>query len=89
MVEVANHFLKWARGYYVKHGKVTDEPDNIALALRPLLKLYCRTKAAEFGPRALKSVRLKMVEQGWVRKHINREVAGEAGLSWQRLWTLL
>jgi len=74
VVEVANLFLKWARGYYVKHGKVTDEPENIALAIRPLLKLYGRTKAAAFGPRALKAVRQEMIQKGWVRKHINRQV---------------
>jgi len=74
VVEVANHFMKWARGYYVKHGKVTDEPENIALAIRPLLRLYGRTKATDFGPRALKAVRQAMVEKGWVRKHINRQV---------------
>jgi len=62
------------RGYYVKHGKVTDEPENIALAVRPLLRLYGRTRAADFGPRALKAVRQAMVEKGWVRKHINRQV---------------
>ena len=45
VVEVANHFLKWARGYYVKHGKVTDEPENIALAVRPLLRLLGAAKA--------------------------------------------
>ena len=44
------------------------------MALRPLLKLYGRTKAAEFGPRALKAVRQDMVELGWTRKYLNRHV---------------
>lgn len=74
VVEVASQFLKWARGYYVKNGQPTAEPDNIALALRPLIKLYGRTNAAEFGPRALKAVRAKMVENGWARKHVNRQI---------------
>ena len=34
-------------------GLPAAEPGNIAIALRPLLKLYGRTEAAEFGPRAL------------------------------------
>ncbi len=71
---VAALFLRWARGYYVKHGKRTAEPENIALAVRPAKKLYGRTPAAEFGPRALKAVRQKMIDRGWTRKYINRHV---------------
>lgn len=74
VVEVANEFLKWARGYYVMGGKPTAEPRNIALALRPLKKLYGRSPASKFGPRALKAVRTRMVESDWSRKHINRQI---------------
>jgi len=73
VVELANQFVKWAESYYLKHGKPTAEPGNIKLAVRPLLKLYGRTNAAAFGPRALKAVRQEMVDEGWVRKHINRQ----------------
>jgi len=75
VVEVANQFLKWASGYYVKHGRPTAEPGNITFALRPLLELYGRTVAAEFGPRAIKAVRQKMVDLGWTRKYTNKQVA--------------
>lgn len=74
VVEVVNAYMKWARTYYVKHEHVTDEPANIALALRPMKELYGGVKAADFGPKALKTVRDKMVQQGWVRKHINKQV---------------
>jgi integrase len=75
VVEVANQFMKWAGGYYVKHDRPTAEPGNITLALRPLLELYGRTPAAEFGPRAIKAVRQKMVDLGWTRKYTNKQVA--------------
>ena len=71
VAEVANQYLKWARSYYVKHGRVTTEPENAGLAIRPL---YGLTPAAKFGPRSLKAVRQVMIDQGWVRKHINRNV---------------
>ncbi|MCL2649165.1 MAG: hypothetical protein FWD61_19555 [Phycisphaerales bacterium] len=74
VVEVAERYLTWAKDYYVKHGKETAEPSNVALAFRPLIKLYGRTKAAEFGPRALKAVRQEMIDNGGSRKYINRHV---------------
>ena len=74
VVEVAAQFMRWARGYYIKHGRPTSEPGNIVLALRPLKELYGRTKAVDFGPRALKAVRQKMVDRGWTRKYINKHV---------------
>ena len=73
VIEVAAQYLAWARTYYMKHGHLTAEPENIALAIRPLKQLYGSTRACEFGPRALKAVRQKMIEAGWVRKHINKQ----------------
>ncbi|MFB3892312.1 MAG: hypothetical protein ACE15C_09860 [Phycisphaerae bacterium] len=43
VVELGNQFLRWSRGYYVKGGKVTKEPVNIGLAIRPLVQLYGRS----------------------------------------------
>lgn len=43
--------------------------------LRPLAKLYGPTRAAEFGPKALKTVRSAMLEAGLCRTEINRRVA--------------
>jgi len=42
VAEISCQYLKWARGYYLKHGQPTKEPVNIALAIRPLLELYRR-----------------------------------------------
>ena len=74
VAEVARQFLTWAGGYYVKHGHQTSEPTNIALAFRPLRKLCSQMPAAEFGPKALKAVRQEMINMGWCRRHINRNV---------------
>ncbi len=48
--------------------------EQYRLALRPLTDLYADTLAAEFGPRALKAVRQKMVERGWCRPYVNKQV---------------
>lgn len=42
--------------------------------MRPLLELYSTTKAEEFGPKALKVVRQKMIDLGWCRKTVNKNI---------------
>jgi len=74
VTEVAEKFLVWANSYYVKEGAPTAEPSNIAFALRPLIALYGPTSAAQFGPKALKAVRERMISLKWCRKHINKQV---------------
>jgi len=74
IAELVNQYLNWADGYYVKNGHPTAEPSDIRCAVRPLLKLYGRTPVREFGPRGLKSVRQEMIETGWARRHINKQV---------------
>jgi len=37
-------------------------------------QLYGMTPAAGFGPKALQAVRQKMVESGWCRTNINKQV---------------
>ena len=50
------------------------ELEQFRLALRPLNDLYANTPAAEFGPRALKTVQQRMIEIGWCRPYINKQV---------------
>ena len=66
-------YYRFAKTYYVKNGHSTSEPENIVLAIRPLLEMFGRTPASQFGPKSLKLVRQKMIHRGWVRKHINRQ----------------
>ena len=42
--------------------------------MRPLRKLYGRSKAVDFGPLALKAVREEMIDAGITRKRINQHV---------------
>jgi len=52
----------------------TEALSGKAVYLRPLRELYADTLAAEFGPRALKAVRQKMLDAGWCRPYINKQV---------------
>ncbi len=62
-------YWEWAEGYYSR-----DEARTIKKALGEVRRLYQDIPAEEFGPLALKAVRRKMIERGWVRTSINRHV---------------
>jgi integrase len=64
----------FVQGYYTKDGRPTSEPGTIRQALRPVRELYGDTQAADFGPLALKAVRRAMVERGWCRTFINKQI---------------
>lgn len=72
VAELASRYMAWVKAYYRKHDHETAEPSNIALAIRPLLKLYGSSSAADFGPKAFKTVRKEMIKKGWTRNHINK-----------------
>jgi integrase len=73
--ELIGRFWVYAEGYYrtITDGRV-KELEQFTLALRPLKDLYAETPAAEFGPRALKAVRQKMLDTGWCRPYINKQI---------------
>jgi hypothetical protein len=57
-----------ARSYYRKaDGTSTSEMETLRQALRPLIESYGDLPATSFGPRALKTVRQKMIALGWPR----------------------
>jgi integrase len=68
--------LYWdhARSYYVKDGLPTSEPETIRQALRPVRELYGDTQVRDFGPLALKAVRGAMIERGWCRGYVNKQI---------------
>jgi integrase len=74
VVELISAYRKHAQKYYRKNGQVTREAGCIDDACRILRQLYGRTPANDFGPLALEAVRNKMVETGWTRKYINKQV---------------
>ena len=73
--EVVDRFGTFAESYYRRpDGSATQEKGKFQHALRELRRLYGDPRAAAFGPRALKAVRLAMVDKGWSRKYLNEHV---------------
>lgn len=73
--EILLAFWKYAEGHYRRaDGTVTDELSQYRQTFRPLMVLYGRMAAAEFGPKALKVLRQVMIESGWTRKLINQRI---------------
>lgn len=73
--ELIAAYVRHAAEYYVKNGVRTREYGCIREACRPLREPYEEELAAEFGPQALQIVQRKMIEIGWSRKHINKQVS--------------
>ena len=60
-------FLRHAEGHYRRaDGSPTDELANYKQALRLVRETHGHTPAAGFGPLALKAVRQKMLDRGWM-----------------------
>ena len=74
VVELMAQYLKWASGYYVKHGKHTREFGNTKDALKIVRQSFEVLPIDDFGPRALVEVRDAMIEKGWTRKYINKQI---------------
>jgi hypothetical protein len=70
-------YAAFARRYYTKDGRATSELCCMQTALRPLRELFGGTKAADFGPKALKTVREKMIADDVCRGVINSRVVGK------------
>jgi len=73
--ELLARFWAHAEQYYrtLTDGR-SKELEQFRLALRPMKEFYGNTPATEFGPRALKTVRQKMIEMGWCRSYTNKQV---------------
>ncbi|RUL83425.1 tyrosine-type recombinase/integrase [Tautonia sociabilis] len=67
-------FLDHATAYYKDGGPHGGEVGCIKDVLKIVKQLYGRTPAADFGPRALKVVRDRMIGKGWCRRYINAQV---------------
>lgn len=67
-------FWHHAETYYVKDGQPTRELQALRYSLRPLAELYGSTSVNDFGPRRLKAVRQKMIDNNLARTLINKRV---------------
>ncbi len=74
VAEVMAAYLRFAKGYYRKAGKLTREYGLIVECCGHVKGLYSRTRAMDFGPLALKAVRQAMVDADHSRKHINKNI---------------
>lgn len=75
VVELIAAFWEHAKTWYVKNGQPTDELAAYKVVLRYLRQDYENQPVTEFGPRALRAVRQKMIDRGNARKYINDQVA--------------
>jgi integrase len=71
IAELLVAYLRWAQTYYVKGGKPTSEYHIIRRAMKWLKADHSRIAVADFGPRAFKAVRQKMILAGLSRKTVN------------------
>lgn len=60
--------------YQTSDGQPSAEQACFKGVIRILRRLFGETPAAEFGPVKLRLARSEMVETGWARKHINKQV---------------
>lgn len=75
VAELLRDFLVHAKSYYRDADRrPTAEIDAFRYALRPVAELYAHTPAEAFGPSALRAVRQKMIDTGWCRSHINKQI---------------
>jgi len=72
--ELLAAYYEHADRYYVKDGSPTGEAKNIKDATRLVQGLYGMTPVAEFGPKALKAVRQKMIAAKLSRRVINGRI---------------
>jgi integrase len=67
-------YLAHATAYYVKDGKTTDEVWCIKSAIKAVRELYGHVPVDRFGPAALEAVRGRVVELGWARSTVHKQV---------------
>jgi integrase len=71
--ELALAYWTFAEAYY-GFDRRKGTAFNLRDALRIVKELYGHTRAADFGPLALKACRAEMVKKGWSRNYVNAQV---------------
>jgi integrase len=74
IVELCADYLGFARRYYVKDGRPTDQMGTVYRAIRLLKELYAHVRAVEFGPLALQAVQERMVQAQPIHPKTKRPV---------------
>ena len=68
--DLCSRYLKFAQDYYSE----STEYENYERVSRIIIKLYGELEANNFGPKKLKAIREKMIQKGWQRKSINKQI---------------
>lgn len=74
VTELVSRYWRFAQAYYRKNGEPTGVLPGIKVALRFLRQYYGHTKAAKFGPLALKALQQRMVDDGHSRPYLNNNI---------------
>jgi integrase len=74
VAELVAAYLKFARTYYVKRGRVTPEFDHIFLTLRLVTERYGHDLITTLGPLKVKAIRAEWIKAGMVRGQINKRI---------------
>ncbi len=75
IAELVSRYWDYAEFYYANpNGDASSELVNYRQAFKPLIALYSETPAKDYGPLAMKAVRQRMIDTGWCRSYINRQV---------------
>ncbi len=67
-------YLPWAKGYYLKHGKLSSGYHSMRESAQSLREHYGRLSANEFGPLKLKAIREALIARGLSRSTINARI---------------
>lgn len=71
VTELIALYWQHALGYYIKAGEPSNHLANIRAAVRVLRSQYGATRAADFGPLALKAIQGHLSREGKARTYIN------------------
>ena len=69
---VAELVLAYRRQIEASYHSASNEPNQVRLALQPVVDAYAHTPAAKFGPLSLKAVREGWVRTGLARGYVNQ-----------------
>lgn len=72
VLELSNAYKQWAKRYYICDGKPNVTYKKVAMVMKYVGNgPYGRTKAAEFGPLALKALQHDLAAGGKARRYVN------------------
>jgi integrase len=72
--ELVAAYLRFARTYYVKNGRLTPEYDHICSAVGAVCNAHGEELVTAFGPLKLKAIRARWIAANMVRSQINKRV---------------